>query len=182
VRPELDWHLLDAEVLEAYLLRPDGAVLLAEALECRALLEGQAAAAAATRATADDVTVLAEAHDRLARAAGAPRRSGSGEAFAAAEAEVHRVVTALGGNRPAQRMLDPLHVALAAAVRHEPPERHAELVSVLEQLVEAVRTRDGEAARAAIDAHVALLAAWLGRTGDGGRSSRRRRSAGRSTG
>jgi DNA-binding FadR family transcriptional regulator len=182
VRPEADWRLLDAGVLEAYLLRPDGTALVAEMLECRSLLEGQAAARAAERSTGADVRALGEAHDRLDAVVGAPRRSGSGEEFVAAEAAVHRMVVALGGNRPLQRMLEPLHAALATAVRDQPPKRHRELVSALERLLDAVRTRDGDGAREAVEAHVALLGAWLGSTGDAADAGGRVRSAGRSTG
>jgi DNA-binding FadR family transcriptional regulator len=178
VTPEADWRLLDAGVLEAYLLRPDGPALVAEMLECRSLLEGQAAARAAERATGADVRTLGEAHDRLAAAIAGPPRSGTGEEFVAAEAAVHRMVVALGGNRPLERMLEPLHAALATAVRDQPAKRHSELVAALERLIDAVRTRDGDGARAAVDAHVALLAAWLGGPGDAAGAGRRRPSAG----
>jgi DNA-binding FadR family transcriptional regulator len=177
VTPESDWRLLDAGVLDAYLQRPDGAAVVDELLECRTLLEGQAATRAAERATGADVAALAAAHDRLAAVTGSPRRGGSGEEFVAAESAIHRMVVALAGNRPLQRMLEPLHTALATAVRDQPARRHAELLAVLDRLIEAIRTRDGGAAREAVDAHVALVAAWAGGAGEAGGSGRRRQSS-----
>jgi GntR family transcriptional repressor for pyruvate dehydrogenase complex len=162
VLPEADWQLLDARVLEAWLLRPDGAALAAEMLECRRLLEGQAAASAAERATAADVQRLSDAHAALAAVVTGPPRTGTPGAFVAAEAGFHREVVALSGNRLLERMLDPLHPALATAVRDQPAGRHAQLVADLDRVLEAVRVRDADAARAAVDMHVAALAAWLG--------------------
>jgi GntR family transcriptional repressor for pyruvate dehydrogenase complex len=164
VRPEAEWDLLDAGVLEAFLLRPDRTAMVAELLECRRLLEGQAAAQAAARATGEDVQALSDAHAALAAVTVAPRRPSTAEAFVEAEADVHRVVVRLAGNRPLERMLAPLHPALATAIRDQPPERHVVLLDVLERLLEAIRTRDGDAARAAVDAQVALIADWLGST------------------
>jgi DNA-binding FadR family transcriptional regulator len=164
VRPEAEWDLLDTGVLEAFLLRPDRTAMVAELLECRRLLEGQAAAQAAARATGEDVQALSDAHTALAAVTVASRRPSTAEAFVEAEADVHRVVVRLAGNRPLERMLAPLHPALATAIRDQPPERHAVLLDVLERLLDAIRTRDGDAARAAVDAQVALIADWLGST------------------
>src|SRR4051794_22223991 len=149
VLPEPSWDLLDATVLAAYLMRPDGAELAREVLDCRRSLEGRAAAQAAERATGADVRALEAAHELVAETAGAqPWRSATEEAFAAAEAGFHRAVVALAGNRPLAQMLEPLHGALAAAVRRQPQERRSELAAQHGRLLDAVRARDGAAARA----------------------------------
>ena len=58
VRPSSDWDMFSVDVIEAVLEHQGGAKLLGDYLECRRLLEIEAAGLAARRATGDDLMAL----------------------------------------------------------------------------------------------------------------------------
>jgi DNA-binding FadR family transcriptional regulator len=164
-RPEQEWDLLDAQVLEAIVTarRLD---ILREIVDCQAMLEPDAAALAAARASDAAVAELAEAHAAVVQAAGG-RRHGVplADPLVKAEIEFHRTLARITGNRPLQRMLAPVGTALAL-VRHElaPGDAQA-LVRALRRSLRAVEARDADAARKSVEARVAAARRWLKRAG-----------------
>jgi GntR family galactonate operon transcriptional repressor len=162
VLPEERWNLLDADVLRAASLVPERHDLLEEVLECRRTVEADAAALAAERATADDLSQLAQAFEVL-RAALAARRAGAATETARIEAEAHfhdRLVAA-AGNRPLRRMLEPVHAALASARYVEVPDGLEATVRQHRRMLRALEAHDAGAAREALAAHVRELGRWL---------------------
>src|SRR5690349_11664953 len=65
VLPSSRWDMLDADVLAASLESTQGVAILSEYLECRKILEVEAAGLAAERATPKDVEELTTAYGRM---------------------------------------------------------------------------------------------------------------------
>jgi DNA-binding FadR family transcriptional regulator len=162
VLPEERWNLLDADVLRAASLVPERHELLEEVLECRRTVEADAAALAAERATADDLSELAQAFEAL-REALASRRAGFATETARIEAEsqFHDRLVAAAGNRPLRRMLEPVHLALASARYAEVPDGLEATVRQHRRMLRALEAHDAGAARDALVAHVRELGRWL---------------------
>jgi DNA-binding FadR family transcriptional regulator len=161
VQPEDSWDLLDDDVLVAMASEPRRHNLVLELLECRRVVESEAAALAAERASDDDIAALAVAFEemRAARRRGEPAEP----ARTQAEIDFHEALTAGARNRPMRRMLAPVHVGLASARYARIPGRAKATLKQHEQILAAIQARDGSAARAAIVAHVDELTGWLGR-------------------
>lgn len=161
---EEHWNVVDEEVLVALVTRPDRADLRAELLECRLMLEPDAAALAARRATAEDVDALAGA----LRALESADPDGVGvSGFVAdhpvvrAEAAFHDRLVATAGNRPLRRMLAPVHIAVAAAAQSLAAGRRPEAAEDHRAILDAVRARDADGADEAVRAHVRRVRTWF---------------------
>ena len=176
VLPPDGWDLLDPDILTAVAVRPDRFDLLDQVLECRRIVEGEAAALAAERATDEGLEALADALAAMkaaARASGPARRAG--ERLLEAETVFHRRLVALAQNRPLAQMLEPVHIALATARQELVDGRVPALVRQHERLAAAVRARDPAAARTALHEQVDQLRRWL--PGESGRHPRARRAS-----
>jgi GntR family transcriptional regulator, galactonate operon transcriptional repressor len=152
VRPIADWDLLDAEVLGALIGADRTGDVIGEALECRRLLEREAAASAAARLRPEGARALTESFAQLRAAAGA------GTAVAAAVSEHRRTLARLAGNRPLARMLAPLDVIDAVVLEDLPRAAAKRLVERHDKVLAAVCAGDVEGARAAVDEDVAATA------------------------
>jgi DNA-binding FadR family transcriptional regulator len=151
VAPMDEWNLFDLELLEALLAGPAGRETLAEALECRMLLEPEAAALAAERRSDEDVGAL-----RAALAAIADAKVGAGTPPAL---DLHGHVVRAAGNRFVRRVIAPLDAVMhVAAVKRRD---RARVIADCEQLVEAIAAREPEAARAAMRRRLEHLQALL---------------------
>jgi GntR family transcriptional regulator, galactonate operon transcriptional repressor len=144
VRPMVEWHLLDRELLETVLDSPLGRELLGEALEWRRLVVPEAAGLAAERATKDDLARLEAALDALRSARRPAVGTRPGPAL-----EFHRALVEAAHNRFLARATLPLETALADRLRRR---RGGEGEAAV---VTAIRERDPAAAREA-------ARAWLG--------------------
>src|SRR5215210_4272 len=102
VRPIAEWDLLDAEILGALVDGGRAADVIAEALECRRLLEGAAAADAAAEIRPEGARRLTESFTRLKSAAR------DGAELVRALSDHRRTLAGLSGNRPLAQMLAPL--------------------------------------------------------------------------
>jgi len=162
VLPEEHWDLLDVQVLQAVVTarRLD---LLSEIVECRRLLEPDAAALAAQRGSDDQIAGLADALAAMREAARLRRHPAALEdPLVRAEVAFHHALAAMTGNRPLIRMLEPVHAALAIA-RHElAPERHEALVRQHARIRSAVAVRDPIAARKAVESAIRQFERWTG--------------------
>jgi GntR family galactonate operon transcriptional repressor len=74
VRPMADWNMLDASVLAWHLEREPTRAFIDGLFEARLIIEPAAAAMAAERATADEISVMGEALGEMAAAQGATAR------------------------------------------------------------------------------------------------------------
>ena len=162
VLPLEEWDLLDERVLGALLAGGRAEEVVREALECRRLLEGEAAAEAARRIRPDGARELTEALARLRAAADEPR---STDDLAAAAAAFRAVLARLSGNRPLGRMLAPLDAVSAAVVRELPRNGRRGLVERYDRILSAVCAGDADGAREAVEADVAATADAVGASG-----------------
>jgi GntR family transcriptional regulator, galactonate operon transcriptional repressor len=159
VRPIAEWDLLDREILGALVESDDAAQVIAEALECRRVLEAAAAADAAAQIRPDGARRLTESFTALKAAA----RDGAG--LAQALSDHRRSLAGLSRNRPRARMLAPLDAIDSAIVPGLSRAARARLVERHERILAAVCEGDAGAARAAIEEDVDATAALLGARG-----------------
>jgi GntR family transcriptional repressor for pyruvate dehydrogenase complex len=162
VQPESEWNLMDRDVIAAFARSQDRQELLTEVLECRRIIEPEAAALAAKRAEPEQLPALDEAFARL-KAANATRRARLPErdALVAAEVGFHEALVRLTANRALMRVLSSVHIALAIARHERVEERSPALVRTHDRVRKAVNARDPEQAREAVLAGVRQLAGWL---------------------
>lgn len=149
-----DWDVFDPDVLAPLLTAPAGRQLLAEAVECQQMFEGQAAALAASRAKPEDlddlrraVAAMSDAASRSARSEPAARR------YREADLEFHRAVVRASGNRMLVRMSEPLHRALTEAGAETGDRKR--LVAEHERILAAISAGDGDGALDAMTEHLA---------------------------
>jgi DNA-binding FadR family transcriptional regulator len=136
VTPSTDWDFFDPDVLAAMLDRPDGGELLAEYLECRHILEVEAAGLAARRATKAELEQLASALDDRDDAA------------------FRQALVAAAGNRALAALLETVGAGMT------PPPKEADPAE-LRRILTAVAAGDAQAAKRAMAAHLATAAAEL---------------------
>jgi GntR family transcriptional repressor for pyruvate dehydrogenase complex len=159
VMPEQRWNVLDPDVLQTLLGAPSATSLLGEVLECRRLLEGEAAERAAKRASARDVELLSSSLNGMVEAAERPRRAAAADDdLVRAEVRFHRALSDIAGNRALGRMLEPMHVATATA-RHTMAKGHEQAtLTQHRRILAAVSNREPGAARTAVEKDAAQLA------------------------
>lgn len=166
VEPPERWNVVDPLVL---LLRDQGETLR-EVFDLRRMLEPAIAAAAAERATPEQLASLAATHARLRRDGEAPPE----RPFEEVDLEFHTKLAAATGNQLLMTMLEPLgtlfrsaRIAMSVYV----PDTVDRSRAAHNRILEAVRARDPEAARRAMEAHLAEVAADLARTEEGLRAA-----------
>jgi GntR family transcriptional repressor for pyruvate dehydrogenase complex len=164
VRGAVDWDMFNPDVIAAALASELGPRLLGDYLECRRLLEIEAAALAAQRATPDQLIGLSDALERMTAAAvqtpGAPSAE---DRFHDADVAFHRAVIQATGNRALGRMTEPVHRALAAARRPlaRPELRLERSLPEHRRILAAIADGDPDAAREAMRAHLATVERYL---------------------
>ncbi|TMR97096.1 GntR family transcriptional regulator [Nonomuraea basaltis] len=123
--------------------------------ECRMVLEGLCAAKAAARVTDEQLSELTALGEAMVKAVA----DGEPLTYSALNRELHACVRDISGQRPAVELLERLNAQL---VRHRfqlalRPGRPQQSLSEHLALIEAIRTRDPEAAQAAAHAHLASV-------------------------
>ena len=164
VRPSADWDMFSVDVIEAMLERQGGAKLLGDYLECRRLLEIEAAGMAAQRGTSEDLMALSAALDRMtSTAVEAPGSPSAEERFHEADVAFHRALIQATGNHALGRMTEPVHRALAAARRPlaRPEHRLERSLPEHREILAAVAARDPDRAREAMRAHLLTVERYL---------------------
>ncbi|MBL0371480.1 FadR family transcriptional regulator [Rhizobium sp. KVB221] len=139
-----DWNILDADVLEW--MGPDirNFDLLGCILEARRAVEPVAAEYAAERATVQELADLDRAWRQMQAAANDP------EKFTEADVQYHSVLLAASHNQVFRRLSSAIHAALKYTLHasNVAVENREEAVVLHGELVEALRMRDKEGARA----------------------------------
>lgn len=132
--------------------------------ECRMALEALCAVKAAERVSAEQVTALRELAERLRRcvADGDPLK------YSEANQELHRVVRVISGQSVAVELLERLHAQL---VRHQfqlalRPGRPDQSLGEHLAIIDAIISRDPDAADAATRQHLASVITALRATGN----------------
>jgi DNA-binding FadR family transcriptional regulator len=156
------WDVFDPDVLAATLESSHGGDVLAEYLECRRVLEVDAAGTAAERASERDIEQLTAAFTRMAEAAERPASTAVEERFHDAEIAFHRALMAATGNRPLGQLVERLQASmlLARALLARPKYRQR---AVLEhrRIRDAVNGREVAQARQAMSDHLDTIADYL---------------------
>lgn len=164
VAPARDWNVLDADVLAVMVQSSAANQVLAEFLEARQIIEIEAAARAAERATESDLKALAQA---LANTEESVKRAAVNRAaeavFYESDLEFHQTVLAASGNRVLARMTAPIQQALLETRRPllNPQARVEERVAEHRHIVTAIADRDPQAAREAMARHLESVKAML---------------------
>jgi DNA-binding FadR family transcriptional regulator len=164
VKAEDDWDRFDQDVLAALLGGPRAAEVLGEYLECRRILEVEAAGLAAERATPEALDRLTRAFERMRLTAEGARDNPAGEQlYHDADVAFHRAVVRAAGNPVLGRMTEPIHRALAVTfgALARPRMRFERGLPEHERILEAIRAQDPKAARAAMRAHLLTVESYL---------------------
>jgi GntR family transcriptional repressor for pyruvate dehydrogenase complex len=156
VNPPGDWDLFDPDVLAAALAGPDAVRALGEYLECRRVIETEAAGLAAERATPEQLAALEQRLDDMRRAVRTRPARAQEAAYRAAAVAFHAALVQVTGNRPLAVLVQRIDAALPAAgyPPARPGYRRARAIPEHEAILAAVRARDAKAARAAVAAHL----------------------------
>jgi GntR family transcriptional repressor for pyruvate dehydrogenase complex len=164
VRPEREWDRFDSDVLAALLGGPRAAGVIGEYLECRRILEVEAAGLAAERAGEEGLDALARAFERMRLTAEGARDNPAGEAlYREADVAFHRAVVHAAGNPVLGRMTEPIHKALSEtfAALARPQMRFERGLPEHERVLSAVRAGDADRAREAMRAHLLTVERYL---------------------
>ena len=172
-----EWDVFEPDVLAATLDSERGSEVLAEYLECRRILEVDAAGMAAERATKRDVERLAAALRRMEQTAARPPGQAAEERFHEADVAFHQALIAATGNRALGGLVERLHTALVLArfPLARPEYRQERALPEHRRILAAVTAGDSAGARQAMSDHLDTIAGYLDEH-RGRRQSRRRRA------
>jgi DNA-binding FadR family transcriptional regulator len=175
VKDDAAWDVLSPDVLSALLESHRGPAVLNDYLECRRILEIEAAGLAAERLTPRSLGELGAALELMRASAEEAEASTLAEdRYHAADIAFHQAVFSATGNRALARMTQPIHRALAEARRPlaRPQHRLERGIPEHERIFEAIAARDAAEARAAMRDHLLTVERYLreyagapGRTG-----------------
>jgi GntR family transcriptional repressor for pyruvate dehydrogenase complex len=164
VMPPRSWNLLDRDVLVTMLETSASAQVLAELLECRRILEVEAAGLAALRASAEDLTSMADALVRMNAVASRPAwTQATDDLFHEADVAFHNAIFLASGNRILLRVVEPIQRALYAGRRRlaRPEARLERALPEHKAILSAIANRSPEQARAAMTAHLDTIESYL---------------------
>lgn len=164
VTPHTRWDVFDPDVLTALLAGDRGPAVLRDYLECRRILEVEAAALAAERATGKDVKRLGVAFAAMSESAPrAARNPAAEELWSEADIEFHRAVVAAAQNVALGRMTEPIHRALATAMPKlaRPLLRFERALPQHRRILDAIEAGSARRARGAMSAHLETVEQYL---------------------
>jgi DNA-binding FadR family transcriptional regulator len=154
-----NWNFLDPIVLEAALRRRADAPFYAALVEARALLEPEAAALAAERATARQLATIEDAFLAMVDA-----NSRDNEDWSRADLAFHIAIIEASGNWIYRHFASAIRAALLASFRltnrHTPSHEH--MIAVHKAVLDAIRLRKPAKARSAMQALTTMARTELG--------------------
>lgn len=175
------WNVFDPDVLGVLLAGEDSDRILAEYLECRRILEVEAAGLAAERASEEDLDKLRAALARMEEMAEEPRNATSERIYHEADIAFHQVLIAATANRALAVLVGRIHSALLLArfPLARPQYRVARSLPEHRRIFEAIAAGDAAAARAAMNDHLDTIVSYLRERSSGanGRKKTRRKAA-----
>ena len=173
VNEAVEWDVFDPDVLAAVLQTDRGTEVLAEYLECRRILEVEAAGIAAERAGKRDLANLEAAMAHMEETAARPQSQAAEERFHEADIAFHQALIAATGNRALGGLVERIHSALLLARFPLARPDYREEIALPEhrRILEAVSRHDAAEARQAMSDHLDTIAGYL----DEHRGQRRRR-------
>ena len=165
VNPRDSWDLFDFDVLTAALASPDADRLLGEYLECRRIIEVEAAGLAAERATPEHLSALEDRFEAMVAAIAIQPAREQERAYHAADVAFHVALVEATGNAPLASLVKRIDDALLAA-RYplaQPTYRKTRAIPEHQAILAAVQDRDGVRARAAMREHLVTVEGYLHR-------------------
>jgi len=173
------WDLFDPDVLAATLDSERSGDVLAEYLECRRVLEVEAAGFAAERATKKDLEQMSRALARMEESSERPPSHAAEELFHEADIAFHQVLIGATGNRPLGGLVERIHSALLIArfPLARPQYRQERALPEHRRILAAGSSGDADEARQAMSDHLDTVARYLGEHRGTVRRKRRRRTA-----
>ena len=156
------WDVIDPDVLAAVLDGDGGNALLAEYLECRRMIEVEAAGLAAERASADALAPAAEALDRMEQSAAQSGRAAE-QRFHEADVSFHQALIRAAGNRPLANVAERIHAGLVVArfPLARPQYRQERALPEHRRILDVVAAGDAPEARRAMSDHLDTIAGYL---------------------
>ena len=164
VAPASQWDVFDPDVLSALLAGERGAEVLLEYIECRRILEVEAAGLAAERADDTGLEALAAAYAEMTSAAERARVNPAAEPlYREADVAFHRAIVEAARNRALARMTVPIHRALSTTIAPlaRPEHRFERGLPEHERILQAIQGGDSEAARSAMREHLLTIEGYV---------------------
>jgi DNA-binding FadR family transcriptional regulator len=165
VNPVSVWNVLDADVLAALMPTPASVSVLAHYLECRRMLETEAAALAAQRASGRDLSDMADALTQMsALAVESQTDADANRAFHEADIAFHGAIFRASGNQVLPRVVEPIQRAMATLrpqLALHPEHRLRKTLPEHKAILAAIADHDPERARAAMTDHLATVEGYL---------------------
>lgn len=165
VRPTAEWNVLDADVLAALMPTPASVGVLTHYLECRRILETEASALAAQRASSNDLSDMADAIARMSELAVASQTDDQADReFLVADLAFHRAIFKASGNHVLPRVVEPLQRAmgtLGPQLALHPEHRLRKTLPEHKAVLAAIADHDVEGARRAMTAHLTTIEEYL---------------------
>ncbi len=157
------WDLFDVDVLAAALAGPDADRLLGEYLECRRIIETEAAGLAAERATRERIGALEDRFEAMVAALALRPAREQERAYHEADVAFHVALVEATGNAPLAALVKRIDDALLAA-RYplaRPAYRRTRAIPEHQAILGAVQARDGARARTAMREHLDTIEGYL---------------------
>jgi GntR family transcriptional repressor for pyruvate dehydrogenase complex len=165
INPPSDWNVLDADVLAAIMPTPASVSVLAHYLECRRMLETEAAALAAQRASGRDLSDMADALAQMsALALESQTDEDANRRFHEADIAFHGAMFRASGNQVLPRVVEPIQRAMATLrpqLALHPEHRLRKTLPEHKAILAAIADHDPEGARAAMREHLATVEGYL---------------------
>jgi DNA-binding FadR family transcriptional regulator len=158
-----DWNLFDPDVLAVLLENGRGTEVLTEYLECRRILEVEAAALAAKRARKKDLAPMKAALARMEETTHESEGASAERRFHEADVAFHQALVAATGNRALGALVERIHAALVVArfPLARPQYRIERALPEHRRILDAVESGDPDQARQAMKAHLDTIAVYL---------------------
>jgi DNA-binding FadR family transcriptional regulator len=157
------WDVFDPDVLNVMLGDGRRVEILEQYLECRRILEIEAAGLAAERANAEALESASAALRRMEDAAGHTETRAAEELFHKADISFHQAIIAAGGNRALGGLVERIHSALLVA-RYplaRPRYRVERAMPEHRRILAGIAAADPVEARAAMSDHLDTVGSYL---------------------
>jgi len=165
VNPVSEWNVLDADVLGALMPTAASVSVLTHYLECRRMLETEAAALAARHASGRDLSDMADALARMTSlAVESQQDADANRQFHEADIAFHGAMFRASGNQVLPRVVEPIQRAMATLRPHlalHPEHRLRKTLPEHKAILAAIADHDPERARAAMTEHLATVEDYL---------------------
>ena len=158
-----EWNTLDPDVLRPLLAGPHGVAALRDYMECRRILEVEAAGLAAERATAADLAAMRDALARMEETADRPGSPAAETRFHEADIAFHQALIAGTRNGALGSLTENIHAAVLTARfwLARPEYRQERAMPEHRAILAAIAAADADAARAAMSAHLTTIEGYI---------------------